>query len=160
MTSLLNHWISSLDMNTIGNIETGFPVSDEIIEQDQDYFPRPWNKEQWLALESTNHAFWQWKIHERVAGWALFSIVPGDDLAHLYKILLLPEYRGSGEAQAFWMAILAELRKMKVSRVYLEVEASNLVAQKFYQKVGFELIRQAKAFYSGGEDALIMQLTL
>lgn len=147
-------------MNTIGNLQAGFPVTDEIIEQDQDYFPRPWNKEQWLSLQETQHVFWTWNIHERVAGWALFSLVPGDDLAHLYKILLLPEYRGSGEAQAFWAQILPELRKMGANRVYLEVEVSNLVAQKFYQKLGFVVLRQVKAFYSGGEDALIMQLTL
>lgn len=147
-------------MSTIGNIEAGFPASDEIIEQDQDYFPRPWNKEQWLSLDPNQHGFWVWKINERVGGWALFSIVPGDDLAHLYKILLLPEYRGSGEAQGFWKEILNELKNKGISRVYLEVEVSNLVAQKFYEKMGFELLRQVKAFYSGGEDALIMQLTL
>jgi ribosomal protein S18 acetylase RimI-like enzyme len=44
--------------------------------------------------------------------------------------------------------------------VYLEVEATNFRAKSFYEKVGFNLLRRNKGYYSSGEDALIMSLTL
>ncbi len=93
-------------------------------------------------------------------GFALFGKVDGDDTAHLFKICLTPERRGSGEAKRFWEEILLKLKSYKVAKVFLEVEESNLTAQGFYRKVGFNSLRISKGFYSDGENAVIMLLML
>lgn len=93
-------------------------------------------------------------------GLALFGIVDGDDTAHLLKVLLLESSRGSGAAQEFWIGIAKDLRVKGLKSVYLEVEAANLRAKSFYEKVGFQLLRVTKQYYSNGEAALIMSLTL
>lgn len=148
-------------MNTTGKLVTEtFPISNEILEQDQDFFPHPWKAEQWQGLVPEQNLVFSWKENQKLIGWALFSLLNQDDTAHLYKILVHPSYRGSGKALSFWEAILAELRKTSATQVYLEVEASNLVAQKFYEKCGFKLLRRVKSYYSNGDDGLIMLLTL
>lgn len=148
-------------MNTIGNLaEEGFPITPEIIKQDHEFFPHPWKEEQWLTLNPEQNLVFSWKKEGKLIGWALFAFLKDDDTAHLYKILLLPDQRSNGEALKFWEAILAKLRKTSATQVYLEVEVSNQVAQKFYQKCGFKLLRRVKGYYSNGDDGLIMLLTL
>lgn len=127
---------------------------------DQKYFPKPWTESQWKELRPDQHLLFTWVIGEAVMGYALFHYLEGDDTAHLYKILLIPNLRNSGEALAFWSVIVGELRLLKVKSVYLEVESSNESAKRFYQKCGFALLRRSKAYYSNGEDGLMMELML
>ena len=146
-------------MNTTGKISQVF-ISEEIVDLDNSYFPNPWSDEQWRSLDPSQNVLLEWRNGEKLLGFALFGAIPGDDLAHLFKILILPEYQGSGEAMAFWKELTQFLKTKGLERVYLEVEASNLRAQKFYEKVGFRLLRKNKGYYSNGEDALMMDYLL
>ncbi len=146
-------------MNTIGKLLCA-PVSEEIVALDSCFFPNPWTSEQWKSLDPSQSLLLEWRGGEKLLGFALFGLIPGDDLAHLYKILILPERQGSGEALAFWKEITKFLKELGPSRVYLEVEAGNARALKFYQKVGFQLLRKNKGYYSNGEDAWMMDYLL
>lgn len=146
-------------MNITGNISEE-KVSDEVINLDQTYFPTPWTTKQWQDLNLENHTLFGWRVGGKLTGIALLATIPGDDTAHLLKILLLHNSRGTGASLSFWAAIIQELRRKGMKSVYLEVETTNQRAEAFYKKVGFKLLRVQKGFYSGGEDALIMNLTL
>jgi ribosomal-protein-alanine N-acetyltransferase len=97
---------------------------------------------------------------EELKGFALLGTVPGDDVAHLYKIVIAQTDRGSGTSQEFWAQITKQLVLFGITRVYLEVQGDNSRAINFYLKLGFKTLRKAKGFYSNGSDALIMELTL
>jgi ribosomal-protein-alanine N-acetyltransferase len=47
-----------------------------------------------------------------------------------------------------------------VEKVDLQVRKSNLVAQKFYEKLGFEEVCIKKSYYEDGEDAISMEIIL
>lgn len=134
--------------------------SKEIGQLDQLYFPRPWKTHDWESLEVENHRLWAWTEDHQILGFALFHVAPSDDTAHLLKILVRPEVRGSGEADQFWKAIIQSLKDEGIQQIYLEVEESNKRAQRFYERQGFQVLRRVKSYYSDGEGAVMMQLTL
>ena len=57
-----------------------------------------------------------------------------------------------------WM--FRQLRDEGVTRVLLEVRASNQPAIQLYQRWGFQLSSQRKGYYQDGEDALLMHCDL
>ncbi len=146
-------------MNITGKL-TSEQVTAEVISLDQTFFPTPWTTQAWKDLDLSTHLLVGWREKNALVGFALFGTAPGDDTAHLLKILLLNNSRGTGTSLSFWASILEDLRSRGFKSVYLEVESSNERAKGFYTKVGFKLLRVARAFYSSGEDALIMNLTL
>ncbi len=142
-------------MNITGKPRAGKDVQ----ELDQKYFPRPWKEADWQSLDMSQHRLWALEENE-IIGFALFATPTGDETAHLLKVLIIPEKRGSGLAAQFWKSLCEELQKSGFRTVYLEVEKSNERARAFYQKLGFQLLREVKSYYSDGEAALMMQLTL
>jgi ribosomal-protein-alanine N-acetyltransferase len=146
-------------MNITGNIASENP-SEEVIEMDQSFFPNPWEASQWSQIDpNLNHLF-TWRRDQKLKGFALFGIAPLDDVAHLYKLVILPEFRGGTTAKEFWLQLSDSLIQLGMRRVYLEVEMDNTRAINFYLKVGFQTLRRARGFYSNGRDAFIMELTL
>jgi ribosomal-protein-alanine N-acetyltransferase len=84
--------------------------------------------------------------------------VPHGD-AEIFNIAVYPKYRGNG--RFLLGAFLSECRNRKVCKVWLEVRASNHIAQNFYLKNGFIHTGQRKNFYSDPmEDAILMCMML
>lgn len=150
-------------MNTFGNLLTDWPQDHEwpLVEQmDLEHFPRPWKIGQWRSLAGPHHYLYRWNQNNKLSGFALFAHLKGDETAHLLKICLAPDCRGKGIALAFWSQIQNNLKTHGVSKVFLEVEETNLRAQGFYEKVGFSALRAMKGYYSDGENAVAMLLAL
>lgn len=150
-------------MNTSGNLLCSWPSGQELSQLQQMeslYFPRPWTLEQWHSLVDSHHYIYRWMHHDKPVGFSLFSHVNGDETAHLLKICLIPEQRGTGASIAFWNELIAKLRANGVANVFLEVEESNLRALNFYKKIGFNTLRTVRGYYSDGENAVVMLLTL
>jgi ribosomal-protein-alanine N-acetyltransferase len=139
-------------------IVAGSAEWDLVREFDQRYFPRPWPPEQWQLGQE--HHLLGWFEDRELRGFCLLAHLPDDETSHLLKILVHPEHRGTGVAGSFWKAITLYLRELKLSKVYLEVEASNQGALRFYAKQGFRTLRSVKQYYSDGEGAHMMELTL
>jgi len=150
-------------MNTFGDLVLGWsdPVDWEfLLKFDHSFFPRPWSFDQWNTLSRDFNHLFIWKQSGEKVGFALFSYLKGDDNAHLLKICLLPSLRGTGASQEFWAQLVIQLKQNKMASVYLEVGSSNLAARGFYRKLGFVDLRTIKNFYSDGESAITMSLTL
>lgn len=75
----------------------------------------------------------------------------------ILRIGVLPEYRRKGIGEQVLMRTLERLQTRGVEKVFLEVRASNVAAQGLYGKMGFAVIGTRKGYYSGGEDAVIME---
>lgn len=68
--------------------------------------------------------------------------------------------RGGGASRIFWSELQSALKIRGYRSVYLEVEESNARAQSYYKKLGFQILRRVKSYYSDGEGAVMMQLTI
>jgi ribosomal-protein-alanine N-acetyltransferase len=149
-------------MSTSGKLLGLSPARDDltkIFELDHNHFPRPWTKAEWMSMDSAHSLIYAWQKNG-MDGFALFHRVDGDETAHLLKICVLPELRGTGLIQEFWAELVKNLKFLGVGSVYLEVEKTNSRAVKFYQKMGFLPLREIKAYYSDGTAAVTMSLTL
>ncbi len=150
-------------MNTTGkflNLSHEHALWKDVIEMDQAHFPRPWKDDDWNSVDFSRHHLWAFQDENRLVGYALFVTNPGDETAHLLKILVHPESRGGPQTAIFWNEIAKSLRNLRFQQVYLEVEESNGRARAFYAKLGFQVLRRVKSYYSDGESGVMMQLTL
>jgi ribosomal protein S18 acetylase RimI-like enzyme len=149
-------------MNTIGNyqrVTPDDPALQDIIGLDQLFFPRPWNPLMWQEIWK-HHLLFKVECSGRLSGFALFSLVDGDDTAHLLKICVHPDWRVPDFTSQFWLYCLSQLKNEEARRVFLEVEESNLRAISFYLRQGFAQLHTIKGYYSDGAGACVMELVL
>ena len=76
---------------------------------------------------------------------------------HIISIAVLPESRNVGVGYALVDEALHSMSSSYEARsCYLEVRVSNEAALSLYKRVGFEVERTMREYYSDGEDAYIM----
>ena len=120
----------------------------------------PWSVEQWQQLHVGDYQLFTYTLKEELMGFALYLLSPNEGLAHLLKLVLLPETRGTGHAQQFWAGQLKSLRDAGLQRIYLEVAETNLRARAFYTKMGCRKLHVVKGFYHDGASAVTMELVI
>lgn len=77
--------------------------------------------------------------------------------AHITSVGVHPEYRQRRLAQRLMCSLLEDCLARQINWITLEVKASNLEAQKLYEKFGFTVMGRRKNYYQADrEDALIM----
>lgn len=92
----------------------------------------------------------------RVIGYIDYWFVAGE--LHVINLAVSPNERGQGLASR----LMAEMTR-KVSRattIFLEVRESSAAARQFYEKSGFVATGRRRGYYSGREDAIMMQKKL
>ena len=93
-----------------------------------------------------------------IAGYIVFWLM-FDECQILNVAVDLP-YRGLGLAKRMLRQVVTLADKKGVHRIILDVRKSNGAAVQLYQSLGFVISRVQKAFYSNGEDAYGMTLSL
>lgn len=103
-----------------------------------------------------------YRITDRIVGFVLVRAVV--DESEILTIAVDPEHRKSGAGEALMLEVMRKLYADRVTKLFLEVDASNLPALSLYQKLGFEAVGERKGYYTSGKDkaatALIMQKDL
>lgn len=92
-----------------------------------------------------------------LAGYIITCIEGGE--AHVISIAVSPRWRRRGIASALLCTALMLLAEGRVSRVFLEVRASNTPAISLYRKAGMRIVETMKAYYGDGEDGYRLELT-
>jgi ribosomal-protein-alanine N-acetyltransferase len=92
---------------------------------------------------------------DKILGWAIFKLIPADHLAHLLKILILPDYRGNKLGLTLLKNAISQLEGDKYLKFYLEVEKGN-PAISIYKRLGFSIIHEIPNFYGMGRNAIVM----
>lgn len=82
------------------------------------------------------------------------------DEMELHLIATAPEYRRQGLASQLLTLMMQMAQSQAISRILLEVRASNVGAQALYVQHGFSEIARRKNYYGGVEDAIIMEKRL
>lgn len=81
------------------------------------------------------------------------------DEAHIVSFAVAVAARGSGLGELLLSTFLGAVAASGVVVVTLDVRASNKIAQRLYQKVGFSVVGVRKHYYaSNNEDALTMRV--
>lgn len=80
--------------------------------------------------------------------------------ADLIDIAVHPDFRRKGIAQGILSRLIEFCRNCGCSKITLEVRISNAAAIGLYEKNGFRICGERKAYYADGETALLMSLRL
>ena len=75
---------------------------------------------------------------------------------HVVSIAVLPQGRRKGVAKALMIRAMEGMCHYKAKLCYLEVRVTNDPGVALYKKLGFEVSRTMKGYYSDGEDAFVM----
>jgi ribosomal-protein-alanine N-acetyltransferase len=81
--------------------------------------------------------------------------------AEILNLAVVPEHRQRGLGRLLLECGLSRLRERAVESVFLEVRASNQIAQALYRAQGFHLVGVRAHYYAKPvEDALVLRLSL
>ena len=133
---------------------------DEIMLVERQAFQDPWSRRMYLTdLTQNNLATYLVLRSERVGLPGILAYggfwLLGED-AHIATIATHPAWRGCCMGQWLLVALLDAADARQATRATLEVRASNVAAQRLYEKLGFEVAGLRRRYYRDGEDGLIM----
>lgn len=78
------------------------------------------------------------------------------DEAEILTLAVLPQWRRQGAGRALVEAALGHAARQGATRLVLEVAVRNAPARALYAALGFAEIARRRAYYAGGEDALVL----
>jgi len=90
--------------------------------------------------------------------WAVAAIFEhAADQCDLIYIYVLPAWRRQGLAKDHLLACMTHFyEKFQVGKLFLEVRPGNKPALALYQQLGMKEVGFRKAYYSNGDDALVL----
>lgn len=89
----------------------------------------------------------------------LFACWQVDEL-HILKVATNPLFEGRGLATSLLDDALREAQRCRARGIILEVRPSNRRAYALYRRLGYVVIARRPRYYSDGEDAIVMFLSL
>ena len=127
---------------------------------EKEHFDWPWSVEQWESINWAHHSLFLYHHKEELVGFSLYHNLPGDDTAHLLKIVINTSSRGVGHGKILLKKSLKHLKDNGFSNCNLEVKASNRPARELYERLGFNEQRVMKRFYQNGDNAVSYLIVL
>jgi [ribosomal protein S18]-alanine N-acetyltransferase len=99
-----------------------------------------------------------WVIEEKkkVVGFLVVRDVVAE--AELLNLCVAPARRRTGLAEALLTEALAELRRNRIDRLFLEVRESNVPAISFYEKHGFGKTGRRPGYYRDPDEAAVLMM--
>jgi len=99
-----------------------------------------------------------WVIEEKkkVVGFLVARAIVAE--AEILNLCIAPEKRRSGLAEALLNTAVAELRRTRVDRLFLEVRESNTPAISFYEKHQFRETGRRPGYYRDPDEAAVLMM--
>ena len=143
------YWIDRLE---------GDPDLDGVLSVEAESFTNPWTREMY-AWELQNRAVCHILVvrtpDRPVVGFCAFWLVV--DEIHINNVAIVPELRRQGIGTALMQRVFDEAKQLGARRATLEVRASNEVARRLYERLGFSVAGTRRHYYTNPvEDALIL----
>ena len=129
---------------------------DFVCQNEINFFKTSLGKEMMMQELTTNqYAFYYvfFDDEKRIGYLSSWVTIPQ---AEILNFFIISEYQGRGIGSMMLKFIINEFIKMGVLEISLEVRASNYVAQRVYEKMGFRKAHIRKEYYHDGEDAILM----
>ena len=132
---------------------------EQVIAIDRVSFSLPWPERSFRFELSDNPASrcWVAEVDGKLVGIIVAWLIV--DEVHVATIATHPDFRRRGIARKLLAHTLQHLRDEGAQSSFLEVRASNFVAQEMYRKFGYEESGVRPRYYrDNDEDALLMTL--
>ena len=128
----------------------------QVMEIEKISFSTPWTEYMFLGELYRKNAFQRVAVFaEKIIGYICVNYVLHE--SHIPNLAVDPDFRRRGVASGLMNDAIRELKKKGCVFMYLEVRASNVGAQKFYEIFDFVIQGVRKKYYGNpDEDALIM----
>lgn len=134
---------------------------DAIMPLERLAFADPWSRRMYLSDLNENPLATYRVIRSAdgadlppILGWGGFWLLV--DEAHIATVAAHPERRGCGLGELLMVDLMGAAFERGARVATLEVRVSNLVAQKLYAKLGFDVVGTRRKYYRDGEDGLVM----
>lgn len=129
----------------------------EVVAIEQACFSQPWTQNGFedALFQGQNIFVAALDSEEKVVGYA--GLYTSFDEGDITNVAVDERVRGRGIGQKIIQYLLLQARAQGVRNIFLEVRKSNDAAKRLYEKNGFHVIGERKAFYRNPtEDALLM----
>jgi len=130
---------------------------DAVQEVERASFPVPWpaNAFRHELTQNKNAHYVVAKESDHIVGYA--GLWLSLDEAHITTFAVLPEHRRRKIGERMLISLFERAERLGAEWLTLEVRASNLPAQRLYEKYGFRPAGVRRRYYSdNNEDAIIM----
>ncbi|HEY8099386.1 MAG TPA: ribosomal protein S18-alanine N-acetyltransferase [Burkholderiaceae bacterium] len=136
---------------------------DEILLIENDVYPHPWTRGNFLDSFSSGYETWTLRDESgMLAGYFLVMLIV--DEAHLLNVSVRADLQGQGIGRKLLDKVVSLAQENGMSSVLLEVRPSNVQALAIYKRYGFTQIGLRKGYYpdanNAREDAIVMRLPL
>ena len=98
--------------------------------------------------------YWPWRKNQGIYGFVGLRV--NLQQGHITTLAVDPDWRGEGLGELLLITVLKKSLELELTSVYLEVRATNLIAQSLYAKYNFQTVDRKPRYYSNGEDALLL----
>lgn len=130
----------------------------ELMQIENECFSRPYSNESFLQdLRGDKVKAFVKILNEKIVGFISLYIFL--DEANLQQIAVLEDFRRKGISSELIEYSVEYLKQNKVKKIYLEVNETNFVAIKTYEKFGFKQVVTRKNYY-GNQSAVVYELML
>jgi ribosomal-protein-alanine N-acetyltransferase len=128
----------------------------EVLDIESTSFEFPWSQEDFIAcLQQRNCIGMVAELDGEVVGYIIYEM--GRSEFHVLNLAVRPDVRRRGVGQQLIQKIVGKLRSGQRTEVRLEVRETNLAAQLFFRRLGFQAVTVLKDFYEDTvEDAYSM----
>lgn len=129
---------------------------EEVMEIENDSFSKPWTETGFFSFLIRNDTlFLVAEENDSICGYC--GVVMAADEGDITNVAVAKQCRNQGIGGMLIVELIHRTEEVGVSRLFLEVRASNQPAIHLYQKMGFEQNGKRKNYYeSPVEDALLM----
>ena len=127
---------------------------DSISEIENDLFNDAWSKSSFVyEIKNKNYSFpYVLILDNLIIGYCVCWYYQNE--LHIGNVAIRNAFQGKGYGKLLMQKIFELFPDYK--HAYLDVKVSNDVAIGLYLKFGFSVLSTRKAYYSNGEDALVM----
>ena len=131
-----------------------------VLRIEREAFSNPWHRGAFAAaIEEPDCQAIVGSVNDRLVGYAVSWFLREE--VHIGNLAIAQTHRKKGIGSALLMVILEKAEQEHVSRVTLEVRASNEAAQRLYRGYGFSEVAFRRAYYvHPREDAVVMMKVL
>jgi len=115
-----------------------------------------WTVKSLEQLNKRGELGWVIEDEKKVVGFLAVRAVVAE--AEVLNLCIAPEKRRLGLAEALLAEAVAELRRTRVDRLFLEVRESNTPAINFYEKHNFNKTGRRPAYYRDPDEAAVLMM--
>lgn len=131
-------------------------MRDVLINERRGY-THPWSEGIFKDCLRNGNECWLLIYSSRIVSHGVISVAAGE--SHLLNVCVHPECQGNGFGRAMVEHLLDRAQARQASIMFLEVRASNQVAQSLYEQMGFNEVGIRHNYYpafKGREDAIVL----